>query len=71
MGRRLLYLTRVYLTTVLLFIAAKVAFMLFNHEGHDFSAGDVFDVVRHGLTLDLSTALYSSSPFGQIRSPEA
>ena len=58
MGRRLLYLTRVYLTTVLLFIAAKVAFMLFNHEGQDFSAGDVFDVVRHGLTLDLSTALY-------------
>ena len=55
---RLLYLIRFYLTTVLLFVAAKVVFMICNHAGHDFSVGDVWDVVVHGLSLDLSTALY-------------
>ena len=32
--------------------------MFYNHSGHDFSAGDVFGVIGHGLTLDLSTSLY-------------
>ena len=55
---RLLYLIKVYLLTVVIFIAGKVAFMLVNGEGHAFTVGDVWDVVRHGLTLDLSTSLY-------------
>ena len=55
---RLLYLIKVYLLTVVIFIAGKVAFMLANGEGHAFTVGDVWDVVRHGLTLDLSTSLY-------------
>lgn len=55
---RVSFLLRTYLWTLLLFIGAKVAFMLFCREGHDFTVGDVTDVIWHGLTLDLSTALY-------------
>jgi phosphoglycerol transferase MdoB-like AlkP superfamily enzyme len=43
---------------MLLFIVAKVLFMCFNGQDHSFSAGDVVDVVWHGLSLDLSTSLY-------------
>ena len=32
--------------------------MLFNYEGHEFVIGDICQVVWHGLSLDLSTALY-------------
>lgn len=58
MRQRLLYLIKVYLLTVVIFIAAKVLFMLVNSEGHAFTVGDVWDVVRHGLSLDLSMSLY-------------
>ena len=58
MRQRLLYLIKFYLVTVLLFVVAKIAFMLINHEGHDFTATDMWQVVRHGLSLDLSTSLY-------------
>lgn len=43
---------------MVIFIAAKVVFMLANSEGHAFTVGDVWDVVRHGLSLDLSMSLY-------------
>ena len=56
--KRLLYLLKIYVLLVLTFVGAKVVFMLMNREGHDFSMGDVWDVLRHGLSLDLSTALY-------------
>ena len=58
MRQRLLYLIKFYLVTVLLFIVAKVAFMLINHEGHDFTVTDAWQVILHGLSLDLSTSLY-------------
>ena len=58
MRQRLIYLAKVYLLTVVVFIAAKVVFMLANSEGHPFTTGDVWDVIRHGFTLDLSTSLY-------------
>ena len=58
MKQRIRYLLRFYLLTVLVFIAAKVGFMLFNHEGHDFTLADVWQVIWHGLSLDLSTSLY-------------
>lgn len=58
MRQRLVYLLKVYLTTLLVFVLAKIVFMLLNHEGHDFAASDVWDVLRHGLSLDLSTSLY-------------
>lgn len=58
MKQRALYLIKTYLLTVLIFIIAKLAFMFFNQNGHQFVFGDVFDVILHGLSLDLSTALY-------------
>ena len=64
MKERLIYLTKVYLITVCIFVIAKVVFMVANYEGHAFGARDVWEVVRHGLTLDLSTAIYIISiPF--------
>ena len=58
MRQRFLFLLRTYGLTVLLFLLAKVVFMLCNASGHDVGASDYFDVLRHGLSLDLSTALY-------------
>ena len=55
---RVSFLLKTYLWTVVLFILAKVVFMLSCQEGHPFSAGDMWQVISHGLTLDLSTALY-------------
>ena len=52
------FLLKAYLWTVLVFVIAKVCFMLFNHEEHEFTIGDIWQVIIHGLTLDLSTALY-------------
>lgn len=58
MRQRLLYLLRFYLLTVLTFIAAKIVFMLCHAADHPFSASDVLEVISHGVSLDLSTALY-------------
>ena len=52
-----------YLLTMLFFIIAKVAFMLYN-SSQVFSASDVLSVLWHGLSLDFSTSLYIISvPF--------
>ena len=58
MWQRILYLLKTYVLTVCLFVGAKVAFMLCNGQGHPFAPGDVMQVIWHGITLDLSTALY-------------
>ena len=58
MRQRLLYLLRFFLLTMLVFIVAKVVFMLCNHDVSAFSVGDVLAVVGHGLGLDISTTLY-------------
>ncbi len=58
MRQRIAYLIRFYLTTVLLFIVAKLVFMVANRGDHPFSLSDMGEVVWHGLSLDLSTALY-------------
>jgi len=58
MRQRLIYLIKVYMLTVAIFIAAKLVFMLVNHEGHAFDISDVMAVITHGLSLDLSTSLY-------------
>lgn len=64
MAKRVLYLLETYLLTVLIFIAAKIAFMLCNGADHPFTFSDMCDVIRHGLSLDLSTSLYILSvPF--------
>ena len=58
MRERILYLIRIYIYTVAVFITAKVIFMAYYAAEHPFGWGDAADVVRHGLSLDLSTALY-------------
>ena len=58
MKERVEFLAKTYLWTVVVFIIAKMVFMLCCHEGHTFGIGDMYDVIWHGLTLDLSTALY-------------
>ena len=58
MRQRLLYLIKMYILTLAIFIAAKLVFMLVNYEDHTFSVSDVWNVIRHGLSLDLSTAIY-------------
>ena len=58
MRQRLIYLMKVFMLTVVIFIAAKLVFMLVNYEGPAFDFGDVMAVITHGLSLDLSTSLY-------------
>ena len=58
MKERILYLIRIYIVTVIIFVVAKVIFMMANYEGHPFGMGDVWEVVTHGLSLDLSTGIY-------------
>ena len=58
MVARVKFLIKVYLWTVVVFIIAKMGFMLCCREGHEFTLSDVWQVITHGLSLDLSTALY-------------
>ena len=58
MKDRILYLVKVYLITICIFVIAKVVFMVANYEGHPFGIADMWEVVKHGLSLDLSTSLY-------------
>ena len=63
MLQRVSYLLKTYLLTVLIFITAKVVFMLYN-SSQAFSSDDVMSVLWHGLSLDLSMSLYILSvPF--------
>lgn len=55
---RLLFLLNDGLKLVCLFVVAKINFMLSLRESHPFTESDIWHVVRHGLSLDLSTALY-------------
>ena len=56
MLQRALYLLKYYLVTIALFVVAKWVFMLVCGDG--LAVGDYVAVVWHGLSLDLSTALY-------------
>ena len=58
MKHKLLYLFSSWIAWILTFALGKVGFMLYNRAENPFSAGDVFDVVRHGLSQDMSTAGY-------------
>ena len=49
---------RIYVFLVLVLILAKPIFMLYHQANHPFTFGDVMQVMGHGITLDLSTALY-------------
>ena len=56
MKKRAIYLLKFYLVTIALFVVAKWAFMLVCGDG--LSVSDYATVAWHGLSLDLSTALY-------------
>ncbi len=58
MKKRILFLTGTFVLTVLIFIGAKMAFMLCNIDSQQFSWVDMCNVLVHGLSLDLSTSLY-------------
>ena len=58
MRKRLIFLSKVYLWTVLVFVIAKIVFMLVTSGSGHFVASDVWQVITHGISLDLSTALY-------------
>lgn len=58
MKSSMIFLLKTFLWTMLVFIIAKVVFMLACHEGHIFTIADLWQVILHGLTLDISTALY-------------
>ncbi|MDE5787045.1 MAG: sulfatase-like hydrolase/transferase [Bacteroidaceae bacterium] len=58
MKQRIFFLLRVYLLTVILFVGYKTVFLVLNRTAHPFTVADMADVLRHGLTLDLSTGLY-------------
>ncbi len=58
MRQRASYLLKFYVVTVMLFVAAKGAFMYYNRAGHDLSLADFWQVVLHGLSLDFSMSLY-------------
>lgn len=62
MKERLWYIIKVYLLTLLFFLAAKVCFMAYHSGEHPFAAGDLYDVLSHGLSLDLSTSIYIVIP---------
>lgn len=58
MFRKLTYLLLSWVLWLATFAAGKVGFMLYNHTDHTFGAGDVIDVLRHGLSMDMTTAGY-------------
>ena len=58
MKQRIVYLLAFYLLTVALFAVGKVAFMLLNQDAQTLTFDQVGAVLRHGASLDMSTALY-------------
>ena len=59
MAKRILFLVRLYVTLVLVFVTQKVLFMLFNHTyGTGTTAGDWLAVLWHALPLDSVAACY-------------
>ena len=58
MKQRVFYLLKFYVVTVILFVVAKVFFIIYHISREDLSFLDFFQVIRHGLSLDLSMTLY-------------
>ena len=57
---RTLLLLRFFLASVLIGIVAKVIFLLYNGVGRELTVGDWWDILWHGLPLDLSFSGYLS-----------
>ena len=58
MRQRVLSLLWTYLWTMLVFCLAKIVFMVCCQTGKGFTFTNITEVLWHGLSLDLSTALY-------------
>lgn len=59
MAKRVLFLVRLYVTLLLIFVTQKVLFMLLNLSyGAGMTAGDWLAVLWHGLPLDSVAACY-------------
>ena len=54
----LLFLLRFFLSCLLVFAVGKVVFMCYNRSVEAFSVRDVWDVWRHGFSMDVSTSCY-------------
>lgn len=63
MKRRFLFLIKVYIWFLALFILVKPVFMLYHHNLYA-GAGiaDCFNVIRHGFEMDLSVVSYITAP---------
>lgn len=55
---RILYLLRLWLSLLLLFALGKMVFLMYNADVSPFGCADFWQVWRHGLTMDISTAGY-------------
>ncbi len=60
--QRLCFLLVAFAITVLLFLLAKLVFLACCGGTHGVGWGDAWPVLRHGLSLDLSTSLYVVAP---------
>ena len=56
MGKKLLFLAAVFAATVLLMAVQKPVFLAWYAAGQGFAAADWWQVVRHGLSLDMTVA---------------
>lgn len=56
---KILNLLLSWLLWLAVFAVGKVGFMLYNSGEHPFAAGDVLDVLLHGLSMDMSRRLTS------------
>ena len=58
MTERVFFLLKFFLLTVMIFIVGKCGFMVYNHDAATWTMADMLEVIGHGLSLDVSTALY-------------
>ena len=58
MLRNVRFLLGIFIWTLVVFVLGKVAFMLYCRDEHPFGFIDLLQVLGHGITLDLSMALY-------------
>src|SRR5574344_2328784 len=58
MRSRVLYLIKTFFFITIVFIIAKPIFMLCDGGDKKFVSSDIFSVIYHGLSLDISTSIY-------------
>ena len=58
MTKRILYIIKIYLLTVMIAVIAKLVFMIYNSPIHTLTMSDIAAVIGHGISLDLSTSIY-------------